>query len=81
MEGVFNKIYSNLESTSAIGSVRKFFKKARKIDARITLEKVCDFLIKKEGYTLHVVKSKKYKRRRFLVRKAGDIVFFRRDIY
>ena len=63
MEGVLNKIYLNQESTSSIGSVRKFFEKARKIDPHISLEKVRDFLNKKDGYTLHVVKTKKFRRR------------------
>ena len=75
MEEVLKKIYLNLESTSSIGSVRKFFEKAKKIDPNISLKKVRDFLKKQPGYTLHVVKNKRFRRRRFLVRKPGDITF------
>ena len=75
MEKILNKIYFELDSTSTIGSVKKNFEKARKIDGRITIKNIRDLLKKKDGYTLHVVKTKKFKRRKFLVRKAGDIVF------
>ena len=50
---VLNKIYSNYNSTSGLGSKYKLYKKAREIKQDITFKDVSDFLSGNETYTLH----------------------------
>ena len=75
MEKTLNKLFYSLPFSSSIGSIQKFHEKAQEFDDSITLENVKSYLSGKEGYTLHLVKPRKFTKRRFIVRKAGETVF------
>lgn len=64
MESLLRSIYYNPSSPAGLGSIDKLFKAAKKVEPKIRLKDVKEFLKGSRVYTLHKLQRKKYPRRK-----------------
>lgn len=73
-----NKIYNDPKSIGGFGGVLKLYKAAKKTIPEITIKDVKDYLKTSNAYTLHLLKKRKFKRRRILAPRPK--AFFTSDL-
>ena len=72
------RIYNDPKSIGGLGGVSKLYQAAKKIIPNITLQDVREYLKTSNPYTLHLLKKRKFKRRRILAPRPK--AFFTSDL-
>ena len=69
-----NDVYNDIYSSGYIGSIKKLYDAARKINNNVKIRDVKEYLKTKDSYTLHKQQPNKFKRRAFLTSGPGVII-------
>ena len=74
IQNLLLSIYEDPQSIASFSGIKKLYAAARKINPKITLKHVKEFLASQDSYSLHRLTNKKYKVRKIITAKPKIIV-------